>query len=607
MVEPTLEAKADSLPDCPGVYTFKDSRGKIIYVGKAKSLRSRVRSYFRGDVMAPRTVALVGKAREIDFIVTSSEVEALILECNLIKHFRPRYNVNLKDDKKYPYIRVTAGEPFPAISATRNLSDRTARYFGPYTDARAMRRSLKVLTAVFPIRTCRRDLPLARPDRGCLNYHIGKCVGPCRGDVAGEDYKKIVRQVCEFLSGKVTGVTRQMRASMQAEAAGRRFEEAACLRDRIRALEKIAQRQTAVSTDWRDRDVVAVRRGDQEAVGVALRVREGKIVGKEVYRLGFEGEPGDQEIVSSFLELYLDLATDLPAEVVLEERLDGAGVVEEWLRAKTGKRIRVTSPRRGKARDLVRMAVANAQLALAETAARRMGPRVANSVKELAKWLNLAETPETIEAFDISTTQGAQPVGSRVCFKNARPAKRFYRHYAIKSVAGQDDFGMMREVVGRSWAHVVAGEEARPNLLLIDGGRGQVSSAIEGMMEAGERRESLPAVVGIAKRIDELWLPGRPQPVQIPHSSSALRLLQRIRDEAHRFAVTYHRKVRTREGTRSVLETVPGIGPVLTRRLLAEFGALDGLRKAGVSDLIRVKGMTARKAEAVVAALGQNQ
>ncbi|MFZ1948240.1 MAG: excinuclease ABC subunit UvrC [bacterium] len=607
MIEPTLEAKADSLPDCPGVYTFKDSRGKIIYVGKAKSLRSRVKSYFRGDALAPRTVALVAKARGLDFIVTSSEVEALILECNLIKHFRPRYNVNLKDDKKYPYIKVTAGAPFPGISATRNLSDRTARYFGPYTDARAMRRSLKVLTEVFPIRACKRDLPLARPDRGCLNYHIGKCVGPCRGDVASEAYKKIVRQVCDFLSGKVAGVTRQLKASMEAEAAGRRFEEAACLRDRIRALEKMAQRQTAVSTDRRDRDVVAVRRGDREAVGVALRVREGKIVGKEVYRLGFEGEPSDREIVSSFLELYLDLATDLPAEVVLEERLDGAGVIEEWLRAKTGKRIRVMSPKRGRARALVRMAVANAQLALAQTAASRPGPRVANSVKELTKWLNLAETPETIEAFDISTTQGSQPVGSRVCFKNARPAKRLYRHYAIKGVSGQDDFGMMREVLKRSWGHVVAGEEARPNLVLIDGGRGQVSSAIEGMLEAGERSESLPAVVGIAKRLDELWLPGRPQPVQIPHSSSALRLLQRIRDEAHRFAVTYHRKVRTREGTRSILETVPGIGPALTRRLLAQFGSLEGLRKAGVSDLARVKGITAKKAEAVVVALSQNQ
>jgi excinuclease ABC subunit C len=607
MVEATLENKVDSLPDCPGVYTFKDSRGKIIYVGKAKMLRSRVKSYFRTEGLAPRTQALVAKARGLDFIVTSSEVEALILECNLIKHFRPRYNVSLKDDKKYPYIKVTTGEPFPAISATRNLGDKTARYFGPYTDARAMRRSLKVLTEVFPIRTCKRDLPLSRPDRGCLNYHIGKCVGPCRGGIASEEYRKIVRQVCQFLSGKVNGVTAQIKASMEAEAGARRFEEAACLRDRLRALEKIAQRQTAVSTDWKDRDVVAVRRGDHDAVGVALRVREGKIVGKEVYRLRFEGEPVDQEIVSSFLELYLDLATDLPAEVVLEERLDEAAVIEEWLRAKTGKRIRVASPKRGRARDLVRMAAANAQLALAQAGATLPGPRVANSVKELAKWLNLAEMPETIEAFDISTTQGAQPVGSRVFFKNARPAKRLFRHYAIKSVEGQDDFGMMREVVRRSWGHVMAGEEARPNLVLVDGGRGQVSSAIEGMIEAGEGRESLPVVVGIAKRLDELWLPARPQPVQLPHSSSALRLLQRIRDEAHRFAVTYHRKVRTREGTRSILETVPGIGPALTRRLLAEFGSLEGLRKAGAADLVRVKGITPKKAEAVLATLGQKQ
>lgn len=598
-----LTDKADGLPECPGVYSFKDARGKIIYVGKAKSLRSRVKSYFRDDqALHPRTQALVRRARNLDFIVTASEVEALVLECNLIKHFRPRYNVTLKDDKKYPYVKVTTRETFPSIAVTRNLGDKTARYFGPYTDAKAMRRSVKVLTEVFPVRACKRALPLREPDRGCLNYHIGRCLGPCRGDVTKEAYRSVIRQVCQFLSGRVSGLTRQLRARMESEAARRNFEEAARLRDRIAALEKIAQRQTAVSSDRRDRDVLSVRADQNQAVGVVLKVREGKLVGKEVYRLSTDGRPSEEEILSSFLEQYVGIASDLAPEMVLENKPVDAALIEQWLR-KAGKRVRILSPKRGTRHDLVRMAATNAQLALATAKGSRPAPRIANSIKELSKWLNLPALPVTIQAFDISTTQGAQPVGSRVFFKNGRPVKGLYRHYAIKTVEGQDDFAMMREVVGRSWAHVEAGEEDRPDLVLIDGGAGQVTSAIQGMRDAGASPGALPPVVGIAKRLDELYLTDRPEPVQIPHTSSSLRLLQRVRDEAHRFAITYHRKLRTREGTKSVLESAPGIGPVLARRLLTEFGSLEALRAAGPVDLAAVKGMTPRKAEAVIAAL----
>lgn len=604
MAESNLEAKADSLPECPGVYTFRDSRGKIIYVGKAKSLRSRVRSYFRGDeTLAPRTQALVKSMRALDFIVTSSEIEALILECNLIKHFKPRYNVSLKDDKKYPYIKVTTREPFPSISATRDLRDRRARYFGPYTDARAMRRSLKILCEIFPVRTCKRSLPMKAPDRGCLNYHIGKCLGPCRGEISSEAYKRVVRQVCEFLSGKVASLIRQLRARMEAEAERRRFEEAACLRDRIAALEKIALKQIVVSPVWKDMDVVGVRKDGGQAMGVVLKVREGKIIGKESYRLGFEGEPGAEEITDSFLEQYLDLVTDLPKEIVLEEKPAEARLIEQWVREKTGQAIKVRSPRGGKRRELVRMAASNAQVMLAQAKAAKPSPRIVNSVKELAKWLGLPTLPVSIEAFDISTTQGAQPVGSRVFFKNGRPVKNLYRHYTIKTVEGQDDFAMMREVVRRSWTHVVRGEEDRPDLMLIDGGLGQVTSAVEGMEDAGSDRAGLPAVVGIAKRLDELYVPGRSESIQIPHTSSALRLLQRIRDEAHRFAITHHRKARGRESMWSVLEGVPGVGPVLARRLLSEFGSIEGLRKAGADDLLKMKGMTPKRVASLTAVL----
>lgn len=601
MPERNLEAKINSLPDCSGVYTFKDARGKIIYVGKAKSLRARVRSYFRDDQsLAPRTAALVKRIRGLDFIVTASEVDALVLECNLIKHYRPRYNVSLKDDKKFPYIKVTTREAFPSISATRNLADHNARYFGPYTDARAMRRSLKVLTEVFPIRTCKRGLPLKHPDRGCLNYHIGRCLGPCRGELSSEAYKRVSQQVCQYLSGKMSELARQLKAKMESEAANLRFEEAARLRDRLTALERIAQKQIVVSTDWKDRDVIAVRTGREEAVGVVLKVREGRLVGKEVYRLGFEGEPARDEILTSFLEQYLSLATDVPGEILLENLPREIPLIERWLEEKTAERIRVTSPKSGKGRELVTMAGNNAQLRLTQAQVEKPGPRIANSVKELAKWLNLAALPETIEAFDISTTQGTQPVGSRVFFKNARPVKSLYRHYAVKTVQGQDDFAMMHEVLERSWSHVVAGEEESPDLVLIDGGRGQVSSAVQGMLDAGAERSQMPPVVGIAKRLDELYFPDRPEPVQIPHASSALRLVQRIRDEAHRFAITYHRKVRDRHGTQSVLGTVPGIGPVLTRRLLETFGSLEGMKGVAVGDIVKVRGMSSKKAEALV-------
>jgi excinuclease ABC subunit C len=604
MAETRLEAEADNLPDCPGVYSFKDGRSKIIYVGKAKSLRARVRSYFRGEeALAPRTAALMKRARGLDFIVTGSEVEALILEYNLIKHFKPRYNVSLKDDKKFPYIKVTVREPFPSIAATRDLGDEKARYFGPYTDARAMRRSLKVLSEVFPIRTCKRALPLREPDRGCLNYHIGRCIGPCRGEVTSESYKKIIKQVCQFLSGRMTDLTRQLRTRMDEEAARLNFEEAARLRDRLEALEKIAQKQIVVSTDRRDRDVVGVRRAKGSAVGVVLKVREGKLVGKEVYKLRFEGEPPGEEVLTSFLEQYLGITTDLPDEILLEELPGEVALIEAWLREKTGGRIRVLSPKGGKGRELLAMAANNAQLLLTEARLSKPSPRVPHSVKELARWLNLPVLPKTIEAFDISTTQGAQPVGSRVFFRNAKPGKSLYRQYSIKTVEGQDDFAMMREVLSRSWAHVVAGDEERPDLVLIDGGKGQVSSAIRGMLDAGATEGDLPAVVGIAKRLDELYLPGRSDPVQIPHTSSALRLLQRVRDEAHRFAVTYHRKVRQREGSQSMLETVPGIGPVMTRRLLVAFGSLDGVRHATAADLASVRGISNRKAQAILEAL----
>jgi excinuclease ABC subunit C len=603
-----LNTKIDGLPTSPGVYLFKDKKGKVIYVGKAKSLRSRVRSYFReGEPLPPRTAALVSRIGDLDFMVTQSEVEALILECNLIKHFKPRYNVNLKDDKKFPYIKVTSREPFPSVYATRDLRQDGSRYFGPYTDAKAMRRTLKFLNDIFTLRTCRRSLPLKVPDRGCLNYHIGKCMGPCRGDVRPEVYRRLVHQVCQYLSGRMTDLIKDIRSRMEDEAAKLRFEEAARLRDTLAALEKVSQKQIVVSSRSRDRDIAAVRFRNGHAVGLALKVREGKLVGKEVYRLAYEGDAEQGEIEEAFLEQYLAATAQLPDEILIERMPEDASVIKRWLRERSGKEIRVLSPRTGKGADLLKMAAENAYLILSQIADHeKVEGRVPAAVMELARWLHLGSPPAAIAAFDISTTQGSEPVGSRVYFRNGRPVKSLYRRYAIKDVQGQDDFAMMKEVLRRAWSHVEAGEEDRPDLVLIDGGKGQVSSAIEGMLEAGCNTDALPEVAGIAKRLDELYRPGHREPLQIPHGSPALRLLQRIRDEAHRFAVTYHRKLRGRRSLRSRLEDVEGVGPVVSKRLLAEFGSLEGIRRAGPDALAAVKGMSRKKADLLVRMLEGN-
>ncbi len=601
----SIKSKLNELPSCPGVYTFKDRLGKIIYVGKAKSLRNRVRSYFGGgDLPSPRTAALVKKTHDIDFIATKSEVEALILECNLIKHFKPRYNVNLKDDKKYPYIKVTTRDVFPSVYPTRDLTNDGSRYFGPYTDAKAMRKSLKILTSIFPIRTCRKRLPLKQPDRGCLNYHIGKCVGPCRGDVSVEEYRRLVDTVCQYLSGRMTHLVRALSKKMDEAARKLKFEEAAKLRDMIKALEKVSERQTVVMASPRDRDVLVVRSGKRFAIGYVLKIREGKLVGKEVYRLTFDGEPDNEEIHASFLQQYVAGTSPLPDEILLEKIPSGIEVIGEWLEGKAGKPVRVFSPKSGKGYDLVKMAVRNASLILSQITEAAAHEKMPHSLKELMRWLRLSHPPRLIEAFDISTIQGSQPVGSRVAFKDGKPLKALYRHFSIKTVEGQDDFAMMREVTQRAWSHIERGEEEAPDLILIDGGKGQVRSAIQGLKDAGAG-EKLPVVVGIAKRLDEIWFPERSEPLQIPHDSSALRLLQRIRDEAHRFAISYHRKRRRKAAVRSELEVVRGIGSSLAKRLLEEFGSLDRIRDAKPEDLCNISGIGKAKAKRIIEHLRQ--
>ncbi len=597
----SLENRVEEAPDCPGVYIFKDAKGKVLYVGKAKSIRSRLRSYFRDSSgLTPRARALMRKAADLEYIATRSEVEALILECNLIKHFKPRYNVNLKDDKKYPYIKVTIKDTFPSIYPTRDLTDTQSRYFGPYTDAKAMRKTLKVLTDVFPVRTCRRKLPLREPDRGCLKYFIGKCVGPCTGQVSPESYRRLVEEVCQYLSGRMGNLIKDLRRQMEEEASNLRFEQAARLRDRLSALEKIAERQSVILSSRVDKDIIAVRSAKAVAVAVVLKVREGKLLSKEVHKLKFSGDVSQKEILSSFLEQFIGMSTNLPQEILVELEVEGCEVLTEWLERKTGRRVTIRVPKSGRSKELVSMAAKNAELELSRICAVPGRERIASGIIELARWLPLPKLPVLIEAFDVSTTQGSEAVGSKVCFRNGRPLKSRYRRYQIKTVEGQDDFAMMKEIVRRRWERIVKGEEEVPDLLVIDGGKGQVSSAIEGLIDAGCDPNEVPPIIGIAKRLDEIYLPQASEPIQIPHTSPALRLIQKLRDEAHRFAIGYHRKLRSKRGMKTRLEDVKGIGPVLSRRLLERFGGFDSLREASLDEIATVKGMTVEKARQLI-------
>ncbi len=601
-----LKSKIDALPEAPGVYLFKDRSGKVIYVGKARSLRARVRSYFASpDGISPRVEAIVKRIEDLDFIVTASEVEALILECAQIKHFKPRYNVRLKDDKKYPYIKVTLNEPYPSIYPTRNIVKDGSRYFGPYTDAKAMRRSLGLLSQVFRVRSCQRKLPLAKPDRGCLKFFIGRCLGPCRGQIESDMYRRVVEDACEFLSGRVLNLIRELECKMEEASSEKRFEDAAKFRDMIKALDKISEHQVVVSESDIDRDVVAVRKGEKQAVGVILRVREGKLLSKEVHRIGFDGEPSEDEILSSFLEQYFAAADPLPSEVLVERMPEDVGLIEELMSRKSSKRIKVVCPRRGKAARLVELAAKNAEVMLAQTAELEERSKVRGSLDELARWIGMGKPPSLILAFDISTLQGTDAVGGRVAFRDGKPVKSLYRRYDIKDVAGQDDFAMIREVVRRSWSHAKSGEEPVPDLIVVDGGKGQVTSAMRALVESGSDGQPIPKVIGISKPIDQVWLPERSEPIQIPHDSPALRLLVRIRDEVHRFAIAYHRRKRERKVKSSILEEVPGIGPKLSKRLLEKFGSIDEIRKRQIEEIACVPGVGTSRAIRVLKHLGR--
>ena len=588
--------KLKLLPDSPGVYIMKDDHGKIIYVGKAIVLKNRVRQYFQSNRNhTPKVRAMVSHIADFETIMTANEVESLILEANLIKKHRPRYNIRLKDDKSYPYVKVTVQEDFPRVFITRRVLRDGARYFGPYTNVTALRDSLKLLRRLFPLRTCR-----TMPERPCLEYHIKRCLAPCVGKVEAEDYRAMIRAVLLFLEGRTDDVERELEQRMNAAAEAYHFETAARLRDQLSAVRTAAERQNIV-TGAGDQDAVGMARS---AAGVCVQIffiRGGKMIGREHFLLRGSEEESDADILRAFLEQYYNQATFVPREVLLPCAIDAAAqaTIEAWLAArKGGGKVALLTPQRGTKHDIVQMATGNAAKFLADEEARRslLDEQTLGAVEELGRYLGLKHPPRRMECFDISHNQGQETVASMVVFEDGAPKKSDYRRFKIRSTEGKpDDFLSMREVTTRRYVGLP--EEELPDLIIIDGGKGQLSSALEIIRHAAGHKD-VP-VVGLAKQFELVFTEGNSEPVELPRRSQALYLIQRIRDEAHRFAITFHRKLRGKRNLVSVLDHIVGIGPKRRQSLRTHFGSLEKIKEATVEELAAAPGMNRTSAEAV--------
>jgi len=588
----TLQDKLKRLPRSPGVYLFKDAGGDIIYIGKAKVLRSRVRSYFQTNSGKDvKTRCMVPKIADLDWIVLTSETEALIAEQDLVRHHQPRYNLSLKDDKSYPYIRITS-EPFPQVFLTRRMeqggslsgsASQTGRYLGPYTDTKRLRETLQVLHKIFPIRTCIYNITDETIRKGkhkvCLDYHIKRCEGPCEGLVSQERYQEMIRQVTQFLQGRSDEITARLKAEMQAASQALRYEDATRSRDQLQAIQHYTDRQTILSQDFSDRDILAIDAASTYGVGVVFRVRKGKLLGKEKFDLAV-GDPQErEENFYGFLKLYYSQTGFIPGEIIVQEPTDDQPALEAWLSERAGRKVRLIHPRRGEKARLVRLAMRNATLVLNEIKLQkaRRQELLPSSVENLQEDLGLEVPPRRIEGFDNSHIQGAHPVSAMVCFVDGKPRKSDYRKYHIKTVAGADDFASMYEVVTRRYRRVLDEGTQLPDLILIDGGKGQLSMARAALDDLG--LSYLP-VIGLAKRLEEVYRPGHSEPFNIPKHSPGLALLRRVRDEAHRFAIAFHRRTRGKAMTTSVLDDIPGIGPKRLKAIWQVFGSLEEIATA---------------------------
>ncbi len=597
-VPDAVALKLPHLPEGPGVYLWKSADGTTLYVGKAKRLRSRVRSYFANDQLDNvKTRHLVGLIADLDTIVVPSEAHALILEANLIKEYRPRFNIALRDDKSYPYIKVTVQEPFPRVYVTRRLEDDGASYFGPYTDVGAMRRALNVVKRIFTVRSCNYDMPAQMPERPCLDYYIKRCKAPCILAQSQHDYRAMIDEVVLFLSGRPDEVIRRVTERMDLAAEQLDFERAAELRDVLHHLEQMEEPTVVLEVEGGDRDVVGYARDGDDACVTVLRIRSGKLLSREQRFLeNIDGEE-DAEVMSVFLAGSYVSMQERARQLLLPFDFPDRELIEQALPES-----RILIPQRGPRRDLIALAEQNARHLLEELklASMESEERAGDPVYELGRELGLQRLPRSLVCFDISTTQGTDTVGSCVWFENGRPKRGEYRKFKVKTVEGTDDFASINEVVRRYFERRTRDEKSLPDLIVIDGGKGQLSAAQAALAAIGIADRPL---ISLAKRDEEIYVWGRVDPVRLSRRSPALRLLQQARDEAHRFAVTYNRKRRSMRTVTSELLKVPGIGPVKRRRLLQEFGSVQGVRDAGEEAIAKLPGFNVERAKKLLESL----
>ena len=601
-----IDQKVDSLPTTPGVYLFKDTKGKILYVGKAGNIRHRVNSYFQKPAgKDTKTLTLVEKIADIETIVTHTEKEALILENNLIKEHRPRYNVKLRDDKNYPCLRLTVDEEFPTLCIVRRIKKDRSLYFGPYPSATSLRETLKLIRRLFPIRTCT-DTKFTHRLRPCINYEMGRCAGPCCDKITPDQYRQVVRQIRMFLEGKNDDLIEHLKTRMEAESELLHFEAAAKLRDQITHIENILEKQKIVSRDFVDQDVIGFHRQDHTVVIHPLFVRAGKLLGGRGFVLPSPGIP-DEECVYGFLHQYYREDRFIPEQILLPRVVSDRRLIEEWLTEMKGKRVRILIPEKGEKKDLLKMACENAVKFLREQKQAEQDQE--NLLQGMMENLHLTKLPRRIEAFDISNIQGMYAVGSMVSFEDGKAARERYRHFKIKSVEGADDYGMMYEVLLRRYTRALQ-ENDLPDLVLLDGGKGQLHVAQEVFQElnihevnlislAKERVIEGPRRARAEKSEEKIFHPQYKAPLILARRSPLIHFLDRIRDEAHRFAITHHKKVRKKETIKTVLKDIPGIGEARKRELLKYFGSVERIKQASIEELAGVPRMNSALAQTV--------
>ena len=608
-----IQEKLKLLPDAPGVYRMYDAAGQVIYVGKAVNLKNRVRQYFQNGPKPPKVAAMVAHIQDFEYILTANETEALTLESNLIKSLQPRYNVLLKDDKHFPYVRLDIRQDFPRFEVVRKIKKDGARYFGPYLSALSLRDALNMIRDSFPVRHCKKDIhkAIARGERPCLMYHLGKCCAPCSGKVSRAEYHALLESVCRFLEGHTEPILEKLTADMERASEAMEFERAAQIRDQIQAVRSLGEKQQAISTAGAVRDVFALARDDLDAVVFALFVRGGKIVGTERLRMACGQESGP-EVMGEFLKQYYDEGVPIPPEIVVHELPEDAAAIEAWLTEKRGHKAALICPQRGEKRKQADMAYQNGMDAIekARELEHRAWEKGEGALAALCGAIGLEVLPVRMECYDNSHIQGRDTVSGMVVFRNGQPAPKEYRRFRIKTVEGANDFASLNEVLGRRFTHGLQEKAEReeqglspiggkfsdlPDLVLIDGGPQQLRFARQALLDMGAD----VAMFGLAKKQEEIFLPDREDPICLDHHTPELHLIQRVRDEAHRFCITHHRGLRGKASIHSQLEDIPGIGPKRRKALLTKLGSMKAIREATEEELLKVPGMNQAAAKAV--------